>query len=183
MKRKRNLDELRWVRLFTSSHIPRYLVEQIAKREYKVDDLYTYLEANVLKNSPDGPTLNPLFHIWALVNPENLVKGFLWFAIDPLTLNILIQVYSVDSNYWGSKEAIQKLVDHLRGIRKKAKLKKVYWVTKFPKHSAKHGFKSSDCVLMEYDEEKEKEKKNGRNDDGNARTNGPADTGAAAVSE
>ncbi len=179
MKRKSNLDELRWVRLFTGSHIPRYLVEQIAKRDYEVDDLYTYIEANVLRPTELGPTLNPLFHVWALVNPENLVRGFLWFTIDPLTKDILIQVYSVDSNYWGCKDAVYKLVTHVKDLRKRGGLKKVYWMTKFPKHSLKYGFKPSKCVLMEYNEEEE---------DGtdNVRKSGDdksSDTGATTISE
>ena len=59
MKRKSNLDELRWVRLFASSHIPRYLVEQIAKRDYEIDDLYTYLEANLLVIEVEGTDYTP----------------------------------------------------------------------------------------------------------------------------
>ena len=40
---------------------------------------------------------------------------------------------------------------------KKANLKKVYWVTKFPKHSKRYGFKESEHILMEYSEEESKE--------------------------
>ena len=177
MKRKSNLDDLRWVRLFTGSHIPRYLVEQISKRDYEIDDLYKFLESNVLKASQEGPTLNPLFHLWALVNPENLVRGFLWFTIDCLSKDMVIQVYSVDSNYWGCKGAILKLADHMKTLRKKGDLNKIYWITKFPKHSIKYGFKPSESVLMEYKEEEE----DGKDNDGAVRPSESPDAAATAV--
>lgn len=153
MKHKGNIEDLTWLRLFTSSLIPVYLVEQIAKRDYTVNDLYTYLEENILRMSPDGPTLNPIFNVWGLIDKEKLVKGFLWFTIDPLSKDIAIQVYSVDSHYWGCKGAILKLATHMKELRKRGKLKKVYWITKFPKHSLKYGFKPSKNILMEYNEE------------------------------
>ncbi len=162
MKRKGDIEELRWVRLFTPVHIPKYLIEQISKRDYDIEDLYYYMEINCLRSSKEGPTLNPLFHLWALVNPDNIVKGFLWFTIDALTKDIVIQIYSVDSNYWGCKGAVLKLADHLKEIRRKANLNKIYWITKFPKHSYKYGFKQSKSVLMEYNEEDE----NGSDTDG-----------------
>ena len=177
MKGKGNIDELRWVRLFTSDHIPRYLVEQIAKREYSVEDLYTYLEGNLLRMTKDGPTLNPLFHVWALVNPENLVKGFLWFTIDPLSKDMLIQVYSVDSHYWGSKQAVNKLADHMKSLRKGGGMKKIYWITRFPRHSKKYNLKPSDAILMVYNEEE----KDGPNNAGITGTNKPAESRTTTV--
>lgn len=162
MKRKGDIETLRWVRLFTPIHIPKYLVEQVAQRDYEVNDLYTYLEINCLRSTQEGPTLNPLFHLWALVDPENHVKGFLWFTVDSLSKDIVIQVYSVDTNFWGCKGAVLKLAEHIKDIRKKACLNKIYWITKFPKHSFKYGFKPSKSVLMEYTEEEE----NGTNVEG-----------------
>lgn len=155
MKRKGDIETLRWVRLFTPMHIPKYLIEQIAKRDYEIEDLYKYLEVNCLRPTKEGPTLNPLFHLWALVDPDNHVKGFLWFTVDSLTKDIVIQVYSVDTNFWGCKGAVLKLAEHIKDIRKKACLNKIYWITKFPKHSFKYGFKPSNSVLMEYTEEDE----------------------------
>lgn len=169
MKSKGNIDDLRWLRLFTSDLIPVYLVDQIAKRDYEVKDFYTYLEENILIHSSSSP-LNPLFHVWGLVDKENLVKGFLWFTIVPLSQDMVIQVYSVDSHYWGCKGAILKLIAHMRELRTKGKLKKVYWVTHFPKHSMKYGFKPSKNVLMEYNDE---EKEDGSDNDGISGANLP----------
>lgn len=164
MKGKKDIQELRWVRLFTASHIPLYLIEQIYKKEYNEEDLYKYLDKNCLIPTPDGPTLNPFFHLWSLVDPQNLVKGFLWFTVDPLTKDIVIQIYSVERNYWGTKGAIEKLSDHLKEIRQKAQLNKIYWITKCPKHSYKYGFKQSKSVLMEYSEKDDGFDINGRSE-------------------
>jgi hypothetical protein len=177
IKGKKDINELRWVRLFTASHIPRYLVEQIGKRDYSVEDLFKYLDGSVLISGKEGAMLNPIFHVWALVCPENLVKGFLWFTIDPLTKDMVIQVYSVDRAYWGSKQAVERLAKHMLEIRKNAKLKKIYWLTAFPKHSAKYGFKKSTSILMEYNEEEE----DGKNSDGRHRYSEFANSRATAV--
>ncbi len=173
-----NIEELYWQRILCSTFIPRYLVEQIAKRSYSVDDLYTYMEENLLIGSYDSWIINPLFHVYGLMNPENLMKGFLWFNIDPLSKDIFIQVYSVDNHYWGSKDAILKLIDYIKEIRKTGNLKKVYWITKFPKHSIKYGFEKSNSTLMEYNEQ---EKEDGRNNDGITGDNESSDTPTTTV--
>lgn len=183
MKRKGKIEDLRWVRLFTSSHIPKYLVEQIAKRDYTVDNFFKHLESEILQPSQNGPVLNPCFHVWALVDPSNLVKGFVWFTIDTLSQDIVIQVFSMDSNYWG-KGAVEKLAEHVKMIRKKADLNKIYWITHFPKHSAKYDFKASKNVLMEYNEEeiKEEKKENGKDSHGIKGNNGSSETRTASIS-
>lgn len=154
MKGKGNIDDLRWVRLWSSDIVPRYLFDQIAKREYDVDELYKFLQFNCLRRDVKLPTLNQDFHIEALVNKENVIMGFLWFTIEPLTKNVMIQIYSVDNHYWGSG-AVEKLVEHLKEFKKENNINKVFWITKFPKHSKKHGFKASKSVLMEYSEPEE----------------------------
>jgi len=88
--------DLRWTRIFTPIHIPKYLVEQVRDRDYSVEDFYKYQELNCTRNDEDGMKLNPFSHLYVLVNSENIVKGFLWFVVDPLTKDLVIQTYSVD---------------------------------------------------------------------------------------
>lgn len=152
MSEVKNMDDLRWVRIFTPLHIPKYLVEQIKHRDWSVEDFYKYQQTNCLIEDEAGPSLNPFYHLYVLVNEENVTKGFLWFTVEPLTKDIHIQNYSVDKEYWGKGRAVEKLSNHIKFIRKKANLNKVYWITNYPKHSEKHGFKRSKSVLMEYSE-------------------------------
>tara|TARA_R110002126_G_scaffold77229_5_gene192676 strand:- start:2954 stop:3499 length:546 start_codon:yes stop_codon:yes gene_type:complete len=173
------IDELRWVRAFSPIYIPKYLVEQIRDRQYSVDDFYKYQEINCLVDSVKGPTLNPFHHLYVLVDEENVVKGFLWFVIDALSKNVIINTFSMDKQYWGKGLAVKRLSDHVKEIINKLKLKKVYWLTNYPKHSERHGFKRSKSVLMEY-----KEEEDGRNNDGEHKKQGQSkhvDTGATAV--
>lgn len=149
------IDELRWVRVFTPVHIPKYLVEQIKKKDFSTEEFYKYQEQLCLRQTPEGPTLNPFSHLYVLANPENLTKGFLWFTVDPLSKSIVIQTYTVDKEYWGGGGSIKKLSDHIKEIRRKAKLNKIYWITDYPKHSQRHGFRMSKSVLMEYSEEED----------------------------
>ena len=155
------IDDLRWVRVFSPLVIPRYLVDNIKHKDFTTDEFFQYQELICLRDTPEGPTLNPFSHLYALADKENITKGLLWFTVDPLSKNIFIQTYSVDKEYWGGG-SIKKLSDHVRAIREKANLKKIFWITDYPKHSQRHGFKMSKSVLMEYSEEEE----NGKNDDG-----------------
>lgn len=167
------IDELRWVRLFTPIHIPKYLVEQVRDRDYEVDEFYFYLEGSCIRQTPEGPTLNPFSHLYVLVDPDHVVKGFLWFVVDPLTKDVVIQTFSIDKEYWFKGKAVSKLSSHIKDIRRKGKLNKIYWITNYPKHSERHGFKRSKGVLMEYTEEQE----NGQNTTwGNAEGSGHRST-------
>lgn len=158
---KPNIDELRWIRVFTPMHIPRRFVEQVRNRDYSVDDFYKYQEGACLIQTANGPTLNPLSHLYVLVNSENETQGFLWLTIDTLSKDIVVQTFSIDKEYWGKGKAVAKLAEFVKDIRKKAQLNKIYWVTNFPKHSERYGFKRSDSILMEYTE-----KENGQDTDG-----------------
>ena len=159
-----NKEELRWVRVFSPIHIPKYLVEQVRDREFSVPDFYKYQELNCLVPGKEGPTLNPFNHLYVLVNEGNIVKGFLWFVVDPLTKDIVINTFSMDKEHWGGGKAVKMLSDHVKEILKKLKLKKVYWITNYPKHSERHGFKRSRSVLMEYQEVKDGKDTDGRLD-------------------
>lgn len=149
------IDDLRWVRAFSPDLIPRYLVEQVRDRQFTVDNFYKYHHLNCTIESEKGPTLNPFNHLYVLANDENLVKGFLWFMIDPLTRHIIINTFSMDEDYWYNGKAVEKLSNHIKEIMKKLDIKKVYWVTRYPKHSKRYGFKNSKSMLMEYTEEEQ----------------------------
>lgn len=138
--------------------VPRYLVEQVRDREWTVDDFYKYQGLNCLVHDQSGSKLNPFNHLYVLADSENLVKGMLWFVIDPLSKDIVVNTFSVDKEYWNTGEAVRLLADHVKEVAKKLKIRKVYWITNYPKHSERYGFKRSKSVLMEYDREKEEER-------------------------
>jgi len=166
------IDDLKWIRIFTPSHIPKYLIEQVRDRDYSVEDFYKYHEINCLLPSKEGDVkLNPFSHLYVLANSENTVKGALWFCIDPLTKDVVIQTFTMDKEYWNKGYAVKKLANHIKEIKRKGNLNKIYWITNYPKHSERNGFKRAKSVLMEYNEEceakenknEEHEVKNGKN--------------------
>ena len=157
------IDDLKWIRVFTPSHIPKYLIEQIRDRDYTVEDFYKYHEIHCTIPSKDGGVkLNPLSHLYVLANKVNEVKGSLWFGVDPLSKDIIIQTFSMDKEYWCKGIAVKKLAEHIKMIKRKGNLNKIYWITNYPKHSERNGFKRSRAVLMEYNETQEVQ--NGEND-------------------
>ena len=160
MKQDDDIEKLKWVRIFSPVHIPKYLVEQVRDRDYSVEDFYKLQEQSCLNQDENGFHLNPLNHLYVLVDNENMAKGFSWFTIDPLSKDICLQTYSVDEKFWNKGKAVSKIAELLKDVRKKANLKKIYWITNYPKHSEKYGFKRSKSVLMEY---KEEETENGKN--------------------
>lgn len=159
---KDNFEDLKWVRAFSPDIIPRYLIEQIKQRDYDINDFYKYHSLNCLVDNNDGNKLNPFNHLYVLINEEKIVKGFLWFIIDPLTKDIIINNYSIDNEYWNKGKAVKKLVDFMKKMLDKLNLTNIYWITKYPKQSQRYGFKPSKSVLMEYKEEKNGESTDGR---------------------
>lgn len=147
-------DELRWIRVFTPDHIPTYLIEQIRDKDYTIEEFFEYHRINCTIKNEKGFQLNPFSHLYVLANPENQVKGILWFSVDPMSKDILIQTYSIDKEYWNKGYAVKKLTEHIKKIKDKGKLNKIYWTTNYPKHSERYGFKRSKAILMEYSGEK-----------------------------
>lgn len=181
------IDELRWIRVFTPDHIPTYLIEQIKNKDYTVEDFYKYHRMNLGSYENGQLKMNNFCHLYVLANDKNLVKGVLWMSIDPLTKDIIIQVFSMDKEYWGRGHAVRRLSDFVKDFQTKGKFNKIYWITNYEKHSMRYGFKRSKSILMEYDPKAEKkEKKNGQNSDGGNRLAGEcgsSDTGTTELPE
>jgi len=163
----KKIEDLRWIRLFVADHVPHYLIEQVRDRDYSVEEFFKYQQINCMMQGDKGVVLNPFNHLYVLADKENQVKGVLWFTVDALSKDILIQVFSMDKEYWGRGQAVRKLADHIKQIRVKANLNKIYWITNYPRHSERYGFVRSKSILMEYDPNKEN--KDGKDTDGISR--------------
>jgi hypothetical protein len=146
-----DIEKLRWVRIFTPLHIPRYLVEQIKDKDFSIDDFYRYHEINCLIQGQKQVQLNPFSHLHVLVDEQNTTKGFVWFTVEPLTKNLIIQNYSIDKIYWNKGLAVKKLSDFILEYQNNGAIKKIFWITNYPRHSEKYGFQKSKNVLMCYE--------------------------------
>jgi len=150
-----DFSNLRFIRVFTPVHIPKYLVEQIKGRDYEVDDWYKYQEVVCMRDTPNGPQLNPLSMLYVLADEGNKVVGMLWCDVEPLSKTLVVEMFSIDKEYWHKGKAAMLVADKVREIGKECKLKKVVWVTRGPKHSEYYGFKKAKESIMEYDLEED----------------------------
>jgi len=155
------IEDLRWIRVMSPELIPTYLIEQVRDRDYSVEEFFKYHKVNCMQRTEKGFVLNPFSHLYVLADEENQVKGVLWFCVDPLSKDLIIQTFSMDKEYWYKGKAVRELTKHIKYIKHKANLNKIYWITNYEKHSMRYGFRQSKSILMEYDEktdEKPKEK-------------------------
>ena len=150
-KNLNKIEDLEWIRIFDANLIPRYLIEQIKERFFSVEKFYQH-QAIVCRQVDERGcvVLNPLNLLYVLADREKIIKGFFWGIVDPLSNALVINSFSMDNSYWGEGKAVKLLEEKAREIQEGAELDRVYWITRCPKHSEKHGFKRSKHVLMEY---------------------------------
>lgn len=149
-KEEINIDDLKWIRIFDPIHIPCKYVEQIKDRQFSVNKFYRIQKDACVENVDGQLQLNPTNLLFVLADKGNLVKGFCWMVVDLLCDALVINCFSMDNEYWGSGKCVPILERKAKEIQEGANLKKVYWITRSPKHSEKFGFKRSKHVLMEY---------------------------------
>lgn len=147
-----DLNHLRWLRVLQPSIIPKYLIEQIKHRDFDVEKFYKFQEGICLYANG---TPNPANLLYALLDPENVVKGMAWMTINELTDELFVCNYSVDRDYWFQGKAVEKLTHHVKDILNKLQLKRAIWANRYPKHSERNGFKRCRDVLMMYEPEEE----------------------------
>jgi hypothetical protein len=145
-----DFSSLRFIRVFTPDHIPRYLVEQLKDRAFEVDRFYEYLNIECIVNTDAGPKLNQYNFLYVVATPENKVVGFLWAVIDPLGNNLIINNFSMDREYWYRGRSVRLLEAKAKELQATYETKNIFWFTRYPKHSKYYGFKESSYILMEY---------------------------------
>lgn len=171
---------LRFIRIFTPDHVPRYLMDQVRHKDYDVDEWYEYQRIMCIQQTQSGPILNPTNLLYVIATKENLVVGVLWCQIDPLSKALVVQTFSMDNLYWHRGAAVRLIEAKAKEIQGECNLKRIYWITNFPKHSERYGFKRSKSVLMEYTPTEED---HGQNNNGELRQSEPSDKATTAASE
>lgn len=131
---------LKFVPLHEPKLLPRKYVEQIKNRDWEVDTFYEYNEH--LKGNPT----NLLF---AAVNDDSIIKGFLWMVFDPFTKCLVVSNYSIDTDLQGGGAAIRFVRGFVRKVLRDLQIEKAVWLTDRPKAFERYGFKRSKNVLME----------------------------------
>ena len=141
IKRAAKIDELVFVKLKIPKLIPRDLIESVKGRTYTPEQFYEYQSKQVD---------NPYNHLFALVDSDKKIHGYLWAEVNVLDNSLFINTFSISKIFWGKGEAIKKATEFLDGFRKKIEASRVFWITTNEKFFSKHGFKRSKNSLMEY---------------------------------
>ncbi len=141
---------LKWFRIIDPKLIPPKYIEQIKERNFTLESFVKVLSEDCVQIIDGRVVVNPLNLLFVLANDEFHIKGFSWMVVDPMTNSLIINSFSIDNEFWGSGKAVKLLEEKAIEIKDGAKLDRVYWITRCPKHSEKFGFKRSKHVLMEY---------------------------------
>lgn len=141
VKNPPKIDTLQFVRLKIPKLIPRDLVENVKGRTFTVDQFYEYQTKQV------G---NPYNFLYAMVDENKKIHGYLWAETNLLDSSLFVNTFSINKEHWGKGEAIEKVCEFLKVLKKSSKASRVFWVTTNEKFFIKKGFKKSKNVLMEY---------------------------------
>ena len=138
---KTPLDSLIFVRLKIPRLIPKELIESVKGKTFTPEQFYDYQEGMV------GSLYN---HLFALVDEDKKIHGYLWAESNALDGSLFINTFSVSKLYWGKGEAIKKVTDFLDEFHKKIGATKVFWATTNERFFLKKGFSRSKISLLEY---------------------------------
>ncbi len=133
--------DLTFVKLRIPTLIPYALIDAVKGRTFTPEQFYTYQEQQID---------NPFNHLYVLVDSKSKIHGYLWAEVNILDNSLFLNTFSIDKEYWGKGEVIPMAVEFLEKLRVKTGSVRVFWITTNEKFFAKHGFKRSKNVLMEY---------------------------------
>jgi hypothetical protein len=138
------LAELTFVKVKIPRCIPKNLIESVKGRTFTPEQFYRYQE---------GQSHNPNNYLFGLIDENKVIHGYLWAEKNYLDDSLFINTFSITKEYWNKGEAIAKAIEFVADLKQKTEAKRVFWVTTNEKFFAKHGFKKSKNVLMEYNSE------------------------------
>lgn len=135
------INELIFVRLRIPRLIPLELIESVKGRTFTPDQFLDYQERQVD---------NPYNFLYALVDPDRKIRGYLWAETNLLDGSLFVNTFSIAKEYWGAGKSLHLVHDFLKKLRKEISCERIYWITTNEKFFIKHGFKRSKNCLMEY---------------------------------
>lgn len=140
------IDQLQFAKLKLPRLIPYALIDAVKGRTFTPEQFYKYQESQVD---------NPYNHLYALIDTENKIHGYLWAEVNILDNSLFVNTFSIARIFWGKgkKKAVMKAIEFLKVLKDKLKPSRVFWITTNKNFFTSHGFKSSKNVLMQYVEE------------------------------
>lgn len=138
-----DLEKLEFLKLKFPRLIPIDLIEGVKGKTFTPEQFYKYQEQQVKFENPGNL-------LYALIDHEKKIQGYLWAEISQLDGSMFVNTFSIKKEYWFKGKAIPKVTEFLEFLKNKHKCERVFWITTNEKFFIKHGFKRSKNVLMEY---------------------------------
>lgn len=135
------VDNLEFIRLKIPRVIPIELIEAVKGRTFSADQFYNY---------QDTQLKNPNNLLYALIDDQKKIQGYLWAQVNGLDGSLFVNTFSIAKKFWGSGKAVEKAKEFLKDLKDKVKAERVFWISSNPKFYKKHGFSQSKNVLLEY---------------------------------
>lgn len=135
------IEDLKFVKLRIPKLIPENLIESVKGRTFTIDQFYDYQARQID---------NPYNHLYVLVDDQSVIHGYLWAEQNLLDGSLFVNTFSIDKKYWGKGEAMSTAIGFVEELKNRLNSSRVFWCTVNDKFFAKHGFKRSKIILMEY---------------------------------
>jgi len=145
MEEAKKFDDLKFVRVYTFSFVPRYLLEQVEEMDKEmINRVYKF--GSTFANSP-------LTLLYVLVDEDYKIKGVLWARIDVIEAIIYVYLFSVDKEYQSADSLpLKKAMDFIFNLPLGPLLKKhIRFLTSQPKAYERIGVKRAKMIMMEID--------------------------------
>ena len=141
-----HLDNLKFMKIRIPENvrlIPKELIEAVKGQLFSAEEFYKYQEMNARQENPSNL-------LYALIGDNNKIEGYLWAELNQLDKTLFFNTFSISKEYWHKGHIIPKVKEFLEALKKKHSCPRIFWITTNDKFFAKHGFKRSKNVLMEY---------------------------------
>ena len=138
---KIDISKLEFVKLKIPRLIPVDHIESVKGRTFSPEQFYVYQENQVN---------NPHNHLYAVIDSQKKIHGYLWAEVNILDGSLFVNTFSIGKDFWGKGKGMHRAIGFVSSLKERTKASRVYWATTNEKFFAKHGFKRSKIVLMEY---------------------------------
>lgn len=139
-------ESLKLVRVIEPSLIPKDLIEQIKNKSFSVQEFYDNNSQESFLFDGENYTINPLNHLYAIVDGDNKINGVLWCTIDGQECNV--NIFSIERKYWNKGEAFPMILKKMDEIFASLGIKNYKVITSNTGVYEKAGFKKSPQIIM-----------------------------------
>jgi hypothetical protein len=132
---------LQFTRINNADIIPVKLIEQV-KENPDVKRFYNYMSLAVQ---------SPTCLLYALIDEEHCIQGYLWCEVQLLSEELFVNTYSVYPEYRERNDVLEIAVSYIKRLAKELKLKKICWMSDCHRTFKSMGFEESSQKIFEYE--------------------------------